>query len=178
MACFLTRRAWAAKVNTAPISAAVASATSPRPWAFTGVMVMGGHDGSAERAECYVGTVSGGSITWVASTSLPAVRYGHAAVVLADGRVMVIGGNQGGVALDNCYVGTVSGSSVTWVVNPSLPGPRRYHSAVTLADGRVMVMGGHDGAGVKAECYLGNLSGVSVIWVAYTSLPSPSLNNA
>ena len=122
------------------------------------VLVTGGYTGAAVVDTCYIGTVSGNTISWVTSTVLPAVRYVHAATLLADGRVLVTGGNNGSAGVDTCYIGTVSGNTISWVTSTVLPAVRYDHAATLLADGRVLVTGGNNGSAGVDTCYIGTVS--------------------
>src|SRR5258705_13674285 len=72
---------------------------------------------------------------------LPAVRAGHVAVTLGDGRVIVIGGyNNTELAL--ATVELYDPATKQWSAGPALAETRKDQTATLLADGRVLVAGG------------------------------------
>lgn len=127
----------------------------------------GGYDNDGVLDDAAIGDISETTITWVASTSLPAVGYGQASLLLADDRIAILGGGTTDYYPSAAVnFGTVSGDAVTWAAGTPLPEPMTYPGAVQLADGRILVMGYVDSTPNIA--YLGTISGDSVSWVTAT----------
>lgn len=138
------------------------------------ILATGGfdEDGYEFILDAYIGTYSGGELSWVSSTPLPGgvaddFAY-HAQTVLADGRIFITRGN-GGFDWGDCYLGTVSGDVISWVSasgtppafseeHGSLPADDEKQSSVLLDDGRVLVMFSTDDAA------LATISGTTVTW--------------
>ena len=78
-------------------------------------------------------------------------RTGHAAVLLANGKVLVAGGddpNEQGLASAEIY----DPATNKWTSTGSMLTPRVARGAVVLKDGRVLVTGGGEGRNL-AEIY-------------------------
>jgi hypothetical protein len=79
--------------------------------------------------------------------SMPGVRAGATATVLADGDVLVVGGVAGGTA-DPSDTAVVLATALRWSrargfsAVASMASPRVGHTATLLPDGRVLVIGG------------------------------------
>lgn len=80
---------------------------------------------------------------WTSTGSMAWHRQGHAATLLADGRVMVSGGSDGTKALASTEF--YDPSSGTWSSGPALATARWGHSARLLPSGMVVVLGGNGG---------------------------------
>src|SRR5581483_6916469 len=87
--------------------------------------------------------------TFAFGPDLLLLRYeGHAATLLADGRVLITGGYSSGVgygAVDEAEIYDPSSNRFTGA--GSMTTPRRFHTATLLADGRVLIAGGYDASG-------------------------------
>jgi len=118
----------------------------------------------------YIGTITGSSIAWVQSTSMPMAIGDHTLNTLSDGRVIVIGGfNTGGSVLVNTYIGTVSGDTISWVSSTNYPIGVSAHQTVVLGDGRIMVTGGMT-SGPFTQVYFGTVSGNTISWASGTDM--------
>lgn len=96
------------------------------------IILIGGYywNGSSwsSLSDVYIGTVSGNSITWVQSTSLPESKSYHGACVLGNGKIVVTCGITGvwgnpvpeANHSNTVYIGTVSGNTITWVQSSNL----------------------------------------------------------
>ena len=127
---------------------------------ITGGSSQGAGVNGVASAVCYLGTISGNTITWVTSTALPAARYISSAVLLNDGRVMVIGG-----ANSTPYIGTVSGNTITWSAATAVPialPPNARICMFTQVDGRVTICGVGSGSD---QTFIGTISGNTITWV-------------
>jgi hypothetical protein len=78
--------------------------------------------------------------SWSAGPSLPAERYGHAAVQLQTGRVILSGGDLGGSTTASTLVYDPAVGSIA--AGPSMLDARRHHACVLLRDGRALAIGG------------------------------------
>jgi hypothetical protein len=115
------------------------------------VLVAGGYFDRTRSAEIYDPVTN----TWAATGnlvgegSIPGVRRGHTATLLANGKVLVAGGSDwihylGSAEIYDPATGTWSPTG--WMGNP------RYQAAATLlADGRVLISGGMNDSGELAS---------------------------
>ncbi|KAI9460749.1 hypothetical protein F5148DRAFT_1286788 [Russula earlei] len=84
------------------------------------------------------------------SDSGPPGIFGHAAVILFDGRLLVFGGISQGqlVPLNVIWVLDTTQSNLTWILasidSSNLPSPRASFAFVLLDDGRILIQGGTD----------------------------------
>ncbi|KAF8843688.1 hypothetical protein BDN67DRAFT_110272 [Paxillus ammoniavirescens] len=127
-----------------------ASSTGGKTW------IVGGEkaDGSGNAFdEHYLFSSSDAKFSLLPSSSNgPPDIYGHASLVLADGRLVVIGGYCAScsepVPMDMVWSLDTTQSTVVWgqlsVSSASLPSPRRDFAAVVLADGNILIHGGGD----------------------------------
>ncbi len=105
------------------------------------LILFGGWDGSAYRAEVYEYTPEDDS--WRALGDMPTAR-GHAAAAVVAGRVFLIGGTAGKGPLDVNEVFTPEAESETnggWASAAPMPTPGAYLSAAVVAD-TIFVFGG------------------------------------
>lgn len=86
------------------------------------------------------------------SSDAPPDIYGHASLVLLDGRILVLGGYcasySGLVPMDTVWSLDTTQNPPVWerlsISNESLPSPRRDFAAVVLSNGQVLIHGGGD----------------------------------
>lgn len=109
---------------------------------------------------CWIGTVSGNTITWITTTRLPVAIRGHKVNLRPNGNVVVSGGYDGNVQTVNyVFEGVVSGDTISWTNGTSLPAARTLHGAAitkvsATSEGLLVVTGGRDTAAVaRAETY-------------------------
>ena len=90
---------------------------------------------------------------FVTAGILSTARKGHAAALLADGRVLIAGGSDGAGTLDSVDIYDPATELVSQ--GPNLMSPRIGLSATTLLDGSVLIAGGSNGTGdlASAERY-------------------------
>ena len=90
---------------------------------------------------------------FVTAGVLSTARKGHAAALLADGRVLIAGGSDGAGTLDSVDIYDPATELVSQ--GPNLMSPRIGLSATTLLDGSVLIAGGSNGTGdlASAERY-------------------------
>jgi hypothetical protein len=134
-----------------------AGETGQRRWSHTASPLAGGAwlflgglgvdpAGSALRALDGATLYQDGSFTALAAR-MPAPRYDHRSVALADGRILV----TGGLPLPGSDVSALASAElfdpVRKVFTPTgaMGLPRAGHTATVLRDGRVLVVGGRDG---------------------------------
>ncbi|KAL0953257.1 hypothetical protein HGRIS_004507 [Hohenbuehelia grisea] len=121
------------------------------------IYIIGGTktDGSDNAlSDHYLFDVNVPSFTQLSSTNGPPDIYGHACIILPDGRLLVFGGysqSQGRhIPFDVIWVLDTTKDSGTpeWtllaVSTSNLPSPRRAFAAVLLPDGRILIHGGSD----------------------------------
>ena len=86
------------------------------------------------------------------SSSAPPDIYGHASLVLPDGRLLVLGGYCAScselVPMNTVWSLNTTQNPLVWeslsISNQSLPTPRRDFAAVVLSNGQVLIHGGGD----------------------------------
>lgn len=120
------------------------------------VWIIGGEkaDGSGNAfSEHYSFTPSGPEFVQLpSSSSAPPDIYGHASLVLPDGRLLVIGGYCAScselVPMDTVWSLNTTQNPPIWeklsISDISLPSPRRDFAAVVLSSGQVLIHGGGD----------------------------------
>ncbi len=119
------------------------------------VLVAGGNSagGALASAELYTPPVPGGPITWIATGTMSAGRWGHTATLLPNGKVLVAGGSDAG----NPYLATAElydPSSGMWSATGSMNSARYSPTATLLPNGKVLVAGGRNGSPMaSAELY-------------------------
>jgi hypothetical protein len=86
-----------------------------------------------------------GSIGWTIVGSLVQARKGHAATILADGRVLIVGGDDGAHVLNSAEV--FDPGTRQWTATGSMTVPRLFPTATLLRDGRVLVAATSSGSG-------------------------------
>lgn len=102
----------------------------------------------------YVFDPNGPQFTQLPTTNAPPDIYGHASIVLQDGRLLVFGGYSQSegmlVPFSTVWALDTTQSSYEWelveIDTSSLPGARMSFAATLLPDGRVVIQGGCDSA--------------------------------
>jgi N-acetylneuraminic acid mutarotase len=132
------------------------------------VLVAGGHNfagikiDTINSAELYDPATG----TWSITGSLNAVRSGHKATLLSNGKVLVVGGYIHGtfpaVTLNGAEL--YDPATGIWSPTANLNTPRRGHTATLLPDRNVLVAGGDNSQGelASAELYTFNTASTAV----------------
>jgi hypothetical protein len=98
-----------------------------------------------------LGSAQGASFDFTGAMNI--ARYGHAATLLANGKVLVAGGNNG-TNLSSAEI--YDPSNGTWSLTGSMVVPRVGHTVTLLHDGRVLAAGSSDwasGLSTSAELF-------------------------
>lgn len=101
-------------------------------------------------AQCWVGTLSGTTITWASAGYLPETRCNHTATKLADGRILINGGYAFGNTTqrpNSDFLTLTSYSLSGTVIANSHPEQYIAKLPVLLGDGRVLWANGQNGVG-------------------------------
>lgn len=151
------------------------------------IYVIGGRDASQVYSTIYYAAInSDGSIgAWQTSAvSLPAVRWGHAAVYL-NGFIYVTGG--AGTLTETAALNTVYYSKVladntlgSFTTGTALTAARNKHSMVTY-NGVLYVLGGYANGGTKASTVYQatpGVNGANGAWTTQTALPVTISNHS
>ncbi|TFK70319.1 galactose oxidase [Pluteus cervinus] len=119
------------------------------------VYLIGGEkadDSQSGYSDHQVFTSSPPSFASLPTAGAPTEIYGHASVLLSDGRLLVMGGYSSSsdslLPFSTIWSLDTSTSSVSWsqiaISGSSIPAPRRGFAATALSDGRVLIQGGSD----------------------------------
>jgi hypothetical protein len=119
------------------------------------IYIIGGEaaDGSGNTFSThYILDPSVPAFTELPSANAPPGIFGHAAIILIDGRLLVFGGISRGqlVPFSTCWLLDTTQSNLTWTLcsidGSSLPSPRASFAVVLLDDGRILIQGGTNAA--------------------------------
>ena len=145
------------------------------------IYVIGGEaaDGSGNTFSThYIFDPSVPAFTQLPTQNSPPGIYGHAAIILFDGRLLVFGGIAGGqlVSLSTIWVLDTTKSNLSWtlasVQGSNLPPPRAAFAVVLLDDGRILIQGGTDAAFQTnlADGWILDPSNNAMTWTAVPAL--------
>jgi hypothetical protein len=109
-------------------------------------------DGASALGDDWLYDPSGPNFYQLPTDNSPGEIYGHASVVLEDGRILVFGGFSGSssslLPLSDIWVLDTTQSSLLWstlsVASSSLPEPRRNFAFVYIGNGKILIQGGGD----------------------------------
>ena len=120
------------------------------------LLLAGGQDGAAARAEAWLYDPAGDS--WTPYTSLPSPRYGHAAAA-AGNRLYILGGNNGYGPQNHVFHSSVpAAGSAPWEAGQSLPAGSQF-AAPALTGPRLLLLGGSAGSAAADSVYSARLLG-------------------
>lgn len=117
------------------------------------IYIIGGEaaDGSGNTFSThYIFNPSVPTFTQLPTENSPPGIFGHAVVILSDGRLLVFGGISGGqlVPFTTLWVLDTTKSNLAWILasidGSNLPSPRAAFAVVLLDDGRILIQGGTD----------------------------------
>lgn len=117
------------------------------------IYIIGGEaaDGSGNTFSThYLFNPSVPTFTQLPTQNSPPGIFGHAVVILFDGRLLVFGGISGGqlVPFSTVWILDTTKSNLTWtlasIAGSNLPSPRASFAVVLLDDGRILIQGGTD----------------------------------
>ena len=135
------------------------------------VLCVGGDTGVTRSALAWIATITGNTVSFVATNSYPITIRFFPLLTLLDGRVLGITGNSTSNT-SATYLGTISGNTVTWVGSSAYPtGGISEISAAVRRDGAIFCSGGGSGS-FGTTCYKGVVSGNTITWS--TQLPLPN----
>ncbi|KAH0833227.1 hypothetical protein J3R83DRAFT_12287 [Lanmaoa asiatica] len=126
------------------------SYTGGKVWIIGGEKADGSGNGFSEH---YLFSPSSPEFSQLPSSrSAPPDIYGHASLVLPDGRLLILGGYcascSGLVPMSTVWSLNTTQNPLVWeklsISNKSLPSPRRDFAAVVLSNGQVLIHGGGD----------------------------------
>lgn len=145
------------------------------------IYIIGGEaaDGSGNTFSThYVFNPSVPAFTQLPTQNSPPGIYGHAVVILFDGRLLVFGGIAGGqlVPFSTIWILDTTKSNLTWTLasvdGSNLPPPRAAFAVVLLDDGLILIQGGTDAAFQTnlADGWILDPSNSSMTWTAVPAL--------
>jgi microcystin-dependent protein len=137
------------------------------------VLCVGGDTSGTRSALSWIATITGDTVTFVATNNYPITIRLFSLVLLQDGRVLGIAGNSS-ANVSNTYLGTISGNTVTWVASTAYPaGALSENSTAVRIDGAVFCSGGATGgSGGIVNTYKGIVSGNTITWTVQQPLPT------
>ena len=154
-----------------------ASSTDGKIW------IVGGEkdDGSGTAlSDHYVFDPAGPTFTQLPSTNGPPDLFGHATIVLLDGRLLVFGGCSesmaGLIPFSTIWVFDTTQVTPSWSLLPisssSLPTPRRAFASVLLDGGKILIQGGADAAlqNVYSDGWVLDTTQNPMVWSSVASL--------
>lgn len=154
-----------------------ASSTDGKLW------IVGGEkdDGSnTALSDHYVFDPAGPTFTQLPSTSGPPDLFGHASIVLSDGRLLVFGGYSqsmaGLIPFSTVWVLDTTQTTLSWtslsISSSSLPTPRRAFACVLLDGGKILIQGGADAAlqNVYSDGWVLDTTQNPMVWSSVASL--------
>lgn len=132
------------------------------------ILAVAGHPNSGN---CYIGTVSGNSISWVATSPYPTSHiYANCLVKLQDDRCLSLCGIlSNDYPTNQCFITPATGRG--WIATTNYPIPAYSLCACVLPNGKILAVGGFNGSGGDARCYIGTVSGNAISWVATSNYP-------
>jgi hypothetical protein len=82
---------------------------------------------------------------WTMTGNMSAVRYGHIASILMNGKVLVAGGYSyvGQQFISSNSAELYDPSTGFWTITSSMSGARAFHTATILTSGKVLIAGGY-----------------------------------
>jgi hypothetical protein len=134
------------------------------------VLLSGSHDYPIQSDSQLFDPDSG---TWTATGSMTEIRWGHAAVLLPDGRVLVAGGvpdyPPGGVNSAELY----DPDTASWTAIANMHAHRGEITATQLADGKVLVYGGRNRSNSEEPFSAELYDPATGVWTDAGDLASP-----
>ncbi|EIN10057.1 hypothetical protein PUNSTDRAFT_120264 [Punctularia strigosozonata HHB-11173 SS5] len=137
-------------------------------------------DGASALSDDWLYDPSGPDFHQLPTDNSPGTIYGHASVVLEDGRILIFGGYSGSslFPLSDIWVLDTTQSTLSWstlsVDTSVLPNPRRNFAYAYIGSGKILIQGGGDGTlqNLMSDGWMLDVSKSPAVWTQVDALSS------